>query len=119
MIDVDDKNSSRYFANVAQYGLTLPDRDYYLGDKENYTNARQALTVYIERLYELAKLPAGTAAAANILKLEISLAQAHWSKTECQRRKAIQPLPYRRPRETDREISLAAVFRRLRRLESR
>lgn len=81
-IDVDDKNSSRYLVNVAQSGLTLPDRDYYLEDKENYRTARQGLTAYIERLYGLAKLPGGAVAASNILKLETSLAQVQWSKTE-------------------------------------
>ncbi len=81
-IDVDDKNSSRYLVNVGQHGLTLPDRDYYLGDKDNYKNARQALTAYVAQLYGLAQLPGGAAAATNILKLETSLAQVHWSKTE-------------------------------------
>ena len=81
-IDVDDKNSSRYLVNVGQHGLTLPDRDYYLGDKDNYKNARQALTTYVAQLYSLAQLPGGTSAATNILKLETNLAQVHWSKTE-------------------------------------
>jgi len=82
MIDVDDKNSSHYLVNVMQHGLTLPDRDYYLEDKENYRNARQALTKYIERLFELAKLPGGTDVSSKILKLETELAKVHWSKTE-------------------------------------
>ncbi|MBS0205202.1 MAG: M13 family peptidase [Planctomycetes bacterium] len=81
-IDIDDRNSSRYVANIVQNGLTLPDRDYYLEDKDNYRNARQALTAYVVRLYELAKLPGGTSAAKDILALETSLARVHWSKTE-------------------------------------
>lgn len=82
MIEIDDKNSSRYLVNIGQSGLTLPDRDYYLEDKENFQKARQALTTYVARLYELAKLPEGAAAASNILKLETSLARVNWSKTE-------------------------------------
>ena len=82
MIEVDDKNSSRYLVNIVQNGLTLPDRDYYLQDKDNYHAARQALSTYVERLYGLAKLPSGAVAASNILKLETSLAQVQWSKTE-------------------------------------
>jgi predicted metalloendopeptidase len=81
-ISVDDKNSSRYLAGVMQHGLTLPDRDYYLEDKESYRNARQALNAYVVRLYELAKLPGGTEAAERILKLETSLAKVQWSRTE-------------------------------------
>lgn len=81
-IGVDDKNSSRYRANVVQHGLTLPDRDYYLEDKENYKGARQALGAYVTRLFELAKLPGGPEAAKEILKLETSLAEVQWSRTE-------------------------------------
>ena len=81
-IDVDDKNSSRYLVNVAQYGLTLPDRDYYLSDKESYQNARKGLTTYVATLYDLAQLSGGVSAAQNVLKLETSLARIHWSKTE-------------------------------------
>ncbi len=81
-IGVDDKNSSRYLAAVQQQGLTLPDRDYYLEDKDAYRNARQALAAYITRLFELAHLPGGTEAAESILKLERSLAEVHWSRTE-------------------------------------
>src|SRR5215471_1303031 len=82
LIAVDDKNSARYLAGVMQQGLTLPDRDYYLDDKETYRNARQALVTYVTRLFELAKLPEGAEAAQAILKLETSLAEVHWSRTE-------------------------------------
>jgi len=81
-IGVDDKNSSRYLAGVMQHGLTLPDRDYYLEDKESYRTARQALAAYITRLFELAQLPADADAPQSILKLERSLAQVQWSRTE-------------------------------------
>ncbi|MBI3864828.1 MAG: M13 family metallopeptidase [Planctomycetia bacterium] len=81
-ISVDDKNSSRYLAIVIQQGLTLPDRDYYLDDKDSFRNARQALETYVARLYALAKLPGGAEAAKGILKLETSLAQVNWSRTE-------------------------------------
>jgi predicted metalloendopeptidase len=81
-IRVDDKNSSRYLASVIQSGLTLPDRDYYVDDKESFRNARRSLASYVVRLYELAQLPGGAEAAESILKLETSLAAVHWSKTE-------------------------------------
>jgi predicted metalloendopeptidase len=81
-ISVDDKNSSRYLAGVSQHGLTLPDRDYYLEDKDRYLTARAALGSYVARLFELAKLPGGPAAAESILKLETSLARVQWSRTE-------------------------------------
>ncbi len=81
-ISTDDKNSARYLAGVSQSGTTLPDRDYYLEDKENYLKARKALTTYIAKLYQLAKLPDGAKAADSILALETSLAKIQWSRTE-------------------------------------
>jgi putative endopeptidase len=81
-ISIDDKNSSRYLVHLVQSGTTLPDRDYYLKDDENYVKARQALRTYITQLFELAKLPDGALAADNIVKLESSLAGIQWSRTE-------------------------------------
>lgn len=81
-IGTDDKNSSRYLAAIAQSGTTLPDRDYYLKEDENYEKARKALGVYIAKLFELSKLPHGDEAAKNILKLETELAKVQWSRTE-------------------------------------
>ncbi len=81
-ITQDDKNSTRYLAAVVQSGTSLPDRDYYLKDEDNYKAAREALKAYIVRIYELAKLPNGAAAADNILALETAIAKAQWSRTE-------------------------------------
>ena len=81
-ISTDDKNSSRYLAAVVQSGTTLPDRDYYLKDDENYAKARTALQTYITRLFELAKIPHGDMAAKDLLALETSLAKIQWSRTE-------------------------------------
>jgi len=81
-VSVDDKNSKRYLVHVVQSGLTLPDRDYYLGDRPDYKSARTALHTYITRLFELAEIPAGAAAADQIIQLETSLAEIQWSRTE-------------------------------------
>lgn len=81
-VGVDDKNSSRYLAGIVQGGITLPDRDYYLEEKDNYVAARKALKAYITRLFELAKLPNGPAAADAIVELETKLAKIQWSRTE-------------------------------------
>ena len=82
LISTDDKNSSRYLAAVVQSGTTLPDRDYYLKKDEEYADARTALRTYIVRLFELSALSHGDAAADNILKLETSLAEIQWTRTE-------------------------------------
>ncbi|MEY4188630.1 MAG: Neutral endopeptidase [Planctomycetota bacterium] len=81
-VSVDDKNSGRYLVHVVQSGLTLPDRDYYLGDRPDYKSARTALRTYITRLFELAEIPDGAAAADQIIQLETALADIQWSRTE-------------------------------------
>ncbi|MFM8478499.1 MAG: hypothetical protein ACKOEO_22165, partial [Planctomycetaceae bacterium] len=42
-VSVDDRNSSRYLSHIIQSGLTLPDRDYYLTQREDHAAARKAL----------------------------------------------------------------------------
>ena len=81
-VSVDDKNSSRYLTHVIQSGLTLPDRDYYLADRADYKAAREALKKYVVRLFELAELEDGAAAADQILAVETRLAEIQWSRTE-------------------------------------
>ena len=81
-IGVDDRNSSRYVVHLIQSGLTLPDRDYYLSDREDHAAAREALKIYIDRLFELAGIAAPEEAAEMIIKLERSLAEIQWSRTE-------------------------------------
>lgn len=81
-ISPDDRNSARYLAAVIQSGTTLPDRDYYLKTDETYDKSRQALRVYISRLYELSGRSDGYAAAENILNLETALARIQWARTE-------------------------------------
>ncbi len=81
-VGVDDKNSKRYLVHVVQSGLTLPDRDYYLGDRPDYKTAREALRTYITRLFELAEISGGATAADQIIQLETSLAEIQWSRTE-------------------------------------
>ncbi len=62
-VGTDAKDSTRYLAADSQSGTTLPDRDYYLKDDERYVIARNAMKAYIAKLYELAKLSDGPAAA--------------------------------------------------------
>ena len=80
-VDQDDKNSTRYLANVFQGGTTLPDRDYYLEDDEKFVAARTALRAYITQLFELiGQDPLGI--ADEILKLETRLAEVQWERTK-------------------------------------
>lgn len=81
-VSVDDRNSSRYLSHIIQSGLTLPDRDYYLTQREDHAAARKALQAYIARLYQLAGRDDGQAAADAVMQLETALAEIQWSRTD-------------------------------------
>jgi putative endopeptidase len=78
-VDPDDRDPGRYALYVAQHGLGLPDRDYYLrdsfGDKKAYRN-------YIARLLDMAGWPDAGQRADEIVAFETRIAEASWSKVE-------------------------------------
>ena len=78
----DVKNSTQNLPQLMQSGTTLPDRDYYLKDDEKSESARQALKVYVTRLFALAGLEQGPQAAENILAIEKRLADAQWPRVK-------------------------------------
>ncbi len=79
-VSQDPGDSSRYIVQLTQAGLGLPDRDYYLQEDEQSREIMTRYRGFIERLYELAGLPNGQAAAARIIALETALAEAQWSR---------------------------------------
>lgn len=81
-IGVDAKNSDQYTAHLWQYGLALPDRDYYLKDEPHFVELRQGYIQHIENMYQLVGLTNGKKAAKNILTLETLIAQLQWTKVQ-------------------------------------
>jgi len=63
-------------------GITLPDRDYYLNDDEQFVKGRELLRAYVARLFELAGIEGGSDKAEAIYALEHALAEIHWTKEE-------------------------------------
>lgn len=84
----DNKNSNHSLCQVSQGGLGLPDRDYYFDeDKEE---KRVAYKKHVAMMLTLLDDPAATepteaavAAANQVYALELELAEAHMTKTEC------------------------------------
>ena len=74
-ISPDEKNSSVYAVSLAQGGLTLPDRDYYLGT--NFTKVREAYLAHVAKMLSLLGEEAATAKAdaETVLSLETELAK--------------------------------------------
>jgi putative endopeptidase len=84
----DPQHSDVYAVQINQAGLGMPDRDYYLRNDGKFASIRKAYTDYITKLFTLAgrKDPAG--AAARILPLETTLAQAQWDRARSRDRNA-------------------------------
>lgn len=76
----DFKDPTRYMIYGWQAGLGLPEREYYLKDDARSQELRAAYETHIAKMFELAGLPEGDAAAATILALETRLAEAHITK---------------------------------------
>lgn len=85
-IGIDRIDPDRYMVNVGQSGLTLPDRDYYLGDDERFVKARTAYKGHIARMLGLAGIEDAEAKAEAILALETEMAGHHWPRTELRNR---------------------------------
>ncbi|WP_296615606.1 M13 family metallopeptidase [Sphingomonas sp.] len=77
----DDRDPSRYIADIVQSDLGLPDRDYYLGQEARIATVRAAYRHHVARLLELSGVAQSDRLAGAILDLETRLAGAQWSDT--------------------------------------
>ncbi len=79
----DLKNPDLYTVYVGQGGLGLPDRDYYLDEKNpKFAEIRGKYLTHIAAMLKLAGLDQPEARAKAIFDLETQLARVHWSKVE-------------------------------------
>jgi endothelin-converting enzyme/putative endopeptidase len=78
--DLKDPDTAVVYLNQA--GITLPDRDYYLKDDEQFVKGRELFRAYATRLFELAGIEDGAARADSLLALEHKLAEVHWTKED-------------------------------------
>jgi len=81
-IDQDMKNSSQYIVYLNQSGLGLPDRDYYFQEDPKFQEIREKYRLYITDLLTLGQLENSAPAAEKIMKMEESMARAHWTRVE-------------------------------------
>ena len=76
----DLKDPNTYMMYTWQAGLGLPDREYYFKEGEDSENIRTAYQSHIARMFELAGLADGEAAAETIMELETRIAAEHLEK---------------------------------------
>ena len=81
-ISSDEKDPNTNVVYVAQAGLTMPDRDYYLKDDEQFVKGRQLYLYYVASVFTLAGIENGAERAENLLALETRLAEVFWTKEE-------------------------------------
>ena len=78
----DFKDPKVYALYLSQSGLGLPDREYYLKDDERSEEIRAAYVEHIGKMFALADIPDGAAAAEAIMALETVLAEQNMRKEE-------------------------------------
>jgi len=73
----DDKNSSKYQIYIAQGGLSLPDRDYYIDTDARTKTVREKFVVYVSHMFEIMgyKKPQAKLAADRLMEMETALAK--------------------------------------------
>jgi putative endopeptidase len=79
----DSKQSTAYLVEIAQSGLGMPNRDFYIqaGDAK-LMDTRAKYQAHVEKLLALAGQPDPAGQAARIVALETALAQAQWSAVQ-------------------------------------
>ena len=78
----DARDVSRYSLDLFQYGLGLPDRDFYLESGERFVKIRTAYLQYITELFTLVGEKKPAARAKDVLAFETALAKLQWTKVE-------------------------------------
>ena len=78
----DLKDPKHYAMNVFQGGLGLPDREYYFNEDEKSEEIRAKYLAHIEKMFDLAGLDGGAAAASTIMALETRVAGKHIKKED-------------------------------------
>jgi putative endopeptidase len=80
----DEKDSSKQIAETSQGGLSLPDRDYYLGDSKRFQTIRDQYLAHLTKMFTLAgDSPEKSAKeATDVLRIETALAKGSTSRTE-------------------------------------
>jgi putative endopeptidase len=83
-VDQDEKDSSKQIAEVAQGGLSLPDRDYYIVDNKHFSTIRAQYIEHLKKMFALAGDTPDQAAkeAAAVMEIETAMAKASMSRTE-------------------------------------
>ena len=98
----DLKDPDTNVVYLVESGITLPDRDYYLKDDEQFVKGRELFRGYVQRLFDLAGIEGGADKAESIYAIEHALAEVHWTKEENR-----DPVKSYNPRTPDELVQMA------------
>lgn len=76
----DLKTPDKYSAYIAQGGIGLPDRDYYL--EASFATQKAAYQAYVAEALALAGWPEPETSAADIVAFETRIAEQHWTQVQ-------------------------------------
>ncbi|MCP4046295.1 MAG: M13 family metallopeptidase, partial [Gammaproteobacteria bacterium] len=96
---------------MVQSGLTLPDRDYYLVDDEQFVKGRQLYLEYAKNIFDLAGYENAADRAESLLALETKLAEVMWTKEENRDwSKRYNPMKIEQLNEMSPDINWTVIF---------
>ena len=75
-VNNDAGDPERCLLHLYQSGLGLPDESYYR--EEKFAAIREAYVAHVQKMFALAGLPDGAAAAQRVMALETAIASYHW-----------------------------------------
>ncbi len=94
-IGADRANPDQHQLVLSVMPLSLPDRDYYLLDTEQYQRVRGEFTAHVARTLDFAGVPDSTAKAEAILALETAIAEHVWPRSQRRNRDlTYNPMPW-------------------------
>ncbi|CAH0218633.1 Neutral endopeptidase [Massilia sp. Bi118] len=82
-IHQDNKDSTKYVADIGQGGLGMPDRDYYLkADDAKLAATKAKYQQHVEKMLSMAGDKNAAASARAIVDFETEIARVQWTKVE-------------------------------------
>ena len=80
----DDKRSTEVIANMMQYGLSLPDRDYYTNDDERTKEIRAEYMLHLNKMFALSGYDEKVSSkmANEVMQIETALAEISMTMLE-------------------------------------
>lgn len=81
-VGADRSNPDRHQLILSVGGISLPDRDYYLRDTEEFQNVRTAFVEHITEILEFASIEEASDKARSILNLETAIAENLWPRNQ-------------------------------------